>query len=275
MARLDEIVGLIVAEEGESSIRTRLDNGTLNEAVHIMPEKAVQVARETRSVTAALGWSAIAGDSIEAVVEYDIHKRAKPTDFTRQSLARVLSLQDRTAITRMAAVPSAAREALFTLEGNDLNVLARNLSETELATLASYLEGLEKVPRERVLRAVATSPSKMQVLARERVRDAIISSPDQSEAVAMMLETNTAFSPRVFARDIALAAEGKVNPWLILDKHPGGAAMLAGLFLILVLWLGRLFRRPKSGAPPAAPPPPAASNGGEPGGARSFGGPAV
>ncbi|MEQ1718869.1 MAG: acetate--CoA ligase family protein, partial [Hyphomicrobium sp.] len=177
---------------------------------------------------------------------------------------------DRTAITRMAAVPGPARDALFTLEGNDLNVLARNLSETELTTLASYLEGLEKVPRERVLRAVATSPSKMQVLARERVRDAIIASPDQSAAVAMMLETNAAFSPRAFAHDVALAAEGRVDPRLILDKHPGGTAMLAGLFLILVLWLGRLFRRPRAAdtlAPAAAKASaPPSSNPHEPGG---------
>lgn len=253
MARLDEIVGLIAGSEGEASVKTWLDNGSLNEAVHVMPDKALQIARETRSVTRALGWSQVAGDRVDAIVEYDIHKRAAPEDFTRASLDRVLALQDRTAITRMAAVPQKAREALFTLEGNDLNILARNLSETELATLASYLEGLEQVPRERVLRAVATSPSKMQVLARASVRDAIIASPDQSAAVAMMLETNAAFSPRVFAQDLAIAAEGKVSPSLIWDKHPGGVALLALLFGILVLWLGRLFRRPKS-APPGAPP---------------------
>ena len=195
MARLDEIVGLVVSEEGESSIKTRLDNGSLNEAIHTMPEEAVTIARETRSVTKALAWAGIAGERIGAILEYDIHKRASPGDFTRQALERVLALGDRTAVTRMAALPAKAREALFTLEGNDLNVLARNLSETELTTLASYLEGLDKGPRERVLRAVATSPSKMQILARDRVRDAILSSQDQSAAVAMMLETTAAFSP--------------------------------------------------------------------------------
>lgn len=251
LARVDEIVSLLVTEEGEESVTRRLTDGTLNEAVHIMPDKAVEIARETRSVAAALGWTAIAGENLDAVVEYDIHRRAKPGDFTRQSLARVLSLQDRAAITRMAAVPSAAREILFGLQASDLSVLAKNLSETELTTLASYLEGLAQEPRERVLRAVATSPSKMQVLALPRVRDAIIGSADQGAAVGMMLETQSGFSPRVFAQDALLAAEGKVSPWLVWDKHPLGVFMLGALLLMLVLWLGRLFRRPGRAGPPA------------------------
>ncbi len=253
MARLDEVVGLIVTEEGEASVRARLDNGTLNEAVHVMPLEAVQIARETRSIDQALGWTAVAGDKLGSVVAYDIHKRAKPQEFSRQALTRVLGLQDRTAIIRVAQMPSNARDTLFSLPDNDLNMLARNLSSSELTTLASYLTGLEPEPRERVLRAVAVSPSKMQVLARERVRDAIISSKNQTEAVSMMLETTAAFSPRVFAHDVKLAGEGKVDPILLWYKHPAGVGLLGFLSLIVLVWLTRLFRRPRAAAaPPSA-----------------------
>lgn len=253
MVRLDEVVGLIVAEEGEASVRARLDNGTLNEAVHIMPIEAVQIARETRSIDQALGWTAVAGDKLGSVVAYDIHKRAKPEEFTRQSLTRVLGLQDRTAIIRVAQTPSKARDTLFSLPDSDLNMLARNLSISELTTLASYLTGLEPEPRERVLRAVAMSPSKMQVLARERVRDAIISSHDQTEAVSMMLETTATFSPRVFVHDVKLAGDGRVDPILLWYKHPAGVGLLAFLSLIVLVWLTRLFRRPRAAAvPPSA-----------------------
>lgn len=248
MPRLDEIVALVVAEEGEASVRTRLDDGTLHEAVNRMPDKAVQIARETRSLREALAWSAVAGDRIGAVVEYDIHKRAKPSEFTQASLARVLSLTDRTAVMRMAGVPAKAREALFSLQGDDLNALARTLSDTELTTLASYLDGLQEAPRERVLRAVATSPGKMQILARDAVRDAIIASPSQGDAVAMMLETTAGFSPRAFASDVRLAAGGKVEPILLWHKHPAGMALAAVLSLVLMMWLMRLFRRPRAAA---------------------------
>lgn len=245
MSRLDEVVAIIVGSEGEAAISRRLADGTLNEAVHHLPDPALQIARETRSLGEALGWQAVAGEHLGSVVEYDIHRRAKPADFTKVSLGRVLALQDRSAITRLAAVPAVARDVLFSLQGNDLNVLARNLSDGELTTLASYLEGLREGPREQVLRAVATSPSRMQILARDRVRDAIISSPDQAAAVTMMLETPPAFSPRIFANDVRLAADGKIEPILLWDKHPVGVTLLGTLALLMLSWFMRLFRRPR------------------------------
>lgn len=246
LSRLDEVVGIVVGSEGEPAVAARLSNGSLNEAVHVMPDAAMQIARETRSLTQALGWNAVAGDKISAVVEYDIHKRARPEDFTQASLSKVLGLGDRTAIMRLASVPGKARELLFALNNSDLNVLARNLSDGELTTLASYLDGLKEAPRERVLRAVASDPSRMQLLARERVRDGIIASMDQSAAVGMMLETTSAFSPRLFAQDVKLAADGKVNPLLLWDKHPAGVALLGVLSLLLLTWFMRLFRRPRT-----------------------------
>lgn len=268
MSRLDEVVAIIAGSEGEPAISRRLADGTLNEAVHQLPDAALQIARETRSLGEALGWRAVAGEQLGAVVEYDIHRRAKPSGFTKVSLNRVLAMEERTSIMRLAAVPASARDVLFSLQGNDLKVLARNLSEAELTTLASYLDGLREGPREQVLRAVASSPSRMRILARERVRDAIISSSDQAAAVTMMLETPPAFSPRIFARDVQLAADGQIEPILLWDKHPIGVTLSGGLFLILLTWFMRLFRRPRrallagstgkdpsSGAPPPADQP--------------------
>lgn len=248
MARLNEVIGIIIGNEGEGGVGKRLTDGTLNEAVHVLPEPAVQIARETRSLSDALAWNAIAGRDIDSILQYDIHKHARPGDFTQSSLGRVLGLQDRSAIVRVASISSKAREALFSLDGGDLNVLARNLSEGELTTLASYLDGLQKEPRERVLQAVAANPSRMQILAKARVRDAIIASADQAAAVGMMLEAPPAFSPHLFVHDAKLAIDGKVNPLLLWDKHPAGVVLLGALLSLLLLWFMRLFRRPRAGA---------------------------
>lgn len=69
----------------------------------------------------------------------------------------------------------------------------------------------------------------------------------------MMLETTAAFSPRVFAHDVKLAGEGKVDPILLWYKHPAGVGLLGFLSLIVLVWLTRLFRRPRAAAaPPSA-----------------------
>ena len=243
LPRLDEIVGLIVPAEGEAGVMIRLGDGTLNEAVHLMPAKGLEIARDTRSVASALAWTKLAGDKLEAVIDYDVHRRAKPEDFTSASLARIFALEDRTAIMRLVAVPHEARDVLFGVDAGDLKVLAKSLSETELTTLAGYLKGLEPGPREQVLRAVAQSPRRMQVLSSTRVRDAIIGSADQAAAISMMLETGTSYSPRSFAGDATLVSQGRVSPSLVLDKYPAGVALMALFALFILMWLRRLFRR--------------------------------
>ena len=247
LPRLDEVVSLLVAGEGEASVLKRLTDGSLNQAVHVMPDQGLDIARETKSVAKGLAWTALAGDKLAKVIDLEIYRHADPADLTRAGLDRILALDDRTAITRIAAVPHDARDVLLGLETADLKSLAKSLSEKELGTLASYLSGLPTGPREKILRAVAANPHKMQVLASARVRDAIIASGDQSAAADMMLRTTTGISTREIAGDAVMAWEGRINPWLIWEKHPGGVAAGTGVAFILLLWLRRLFRR----APPA------------------------
>jgi hypothetical protein len=247
LPRLDEVVSLLVAGEGEASVLKRLADGSLNQAVHVMPEQGLDIARETKSVAKALAWTALAGDKLATVIDLEIYRHADPADLTRAGLDRILALDDRTAITRLVAAPRGARDVLLGLETSDLKPLAKSLSEAELATLASYLSGLPTGPREKVLRAVAANPHKMQVLASARVRDAIIASSDQAAAADMMLRTTTAFSPREIADDAVMAWEGRINPWLVWEKHPAGVAAGAGIAFILLFWLRRLFRH----TPPA------------------------
>ena len=242
LPRLDEIVGLLVPAEGEAGVLRRLNDGTLNEAVHLMPDHGLQIARETQSVATGLAWTKVAGANLGLIAEYEIHKRAKPDDFTSASLARIFALDDRAAIIRLVGVPRDARDALFEVSSSDLKGLAKSLSEIELTTLASYLKGLGPGPREQVLRSVADSPSRMQVLASSRVRDAIIASADPAAAVTMMLDTATSFSPKAFSTDLGLVGQGRVSPWLLLDKYPAGVALMALLLVVVLAWLKRLTR---------------------------------
>lgn len=253
LPRLDEVVSILVASEGEASILRRLRDGSLNNAVHLMPEKGLEVARDLKSIQAGLDWTALAGDQLGSVVEYELHKRIAPKDLTRASLDRILALNDRTAIIRIASVPPEARDMLFTLAPSDLNSLLRSLSEDELKALAGYLSGLKLEPREKILRAVAANPAKMQVLASRSVRERIIASSDQSAAADMMLEPPAGLSTKVFIKDAKLVWDGRVAPLLLWDKHPQAVSIVGIMCLILLVWLGRLFRpRRMSGAPPTA-----------------------
>lgn len=249
LPRLDEIVSMLVAAEGESSVARRLKDGSLNEAVHNMPDSGFEIARDTKSVAKGLAWTALAGDNIGAVLENGIYRKSEPEDFTKPTLERLLSLGDRTAVARLSGAGREAREVLFSLSDSELTSLSKNLSEAELTTLASYLNGLHGAPRDRVLRAVAANPAKMQALAPGRVRDAIIASADQGAAADMMLRPTTGISPKVFVEDARLVWEERVNPWLLWYRHPVAVVASGLAALVMLAWLRRLFRR----RPPAPP----------------------
>ncbi len=262
-ARLNEVVGMLLPAEGEAGLLKRLDDGTLNTAVNVMPAEAMEIARDTRSVADALGWSALTGGALGGVIEHQLHKRAKPEDFTAGSLQRLLQVGDRLSVGRLASISKEARDTLFALDTAELKALTKSLSETELGTLARYLSGLQAAPRERVLRAVAASAGSMQALASSRVREAIISSRDQSAAVDMMLRA-PGFDPVAVASDARLVWDGRVNPLLMWERHPAAVGAAGFAALLLVLMVMRLLRprrraRPPASTPPAATPPASAA----------------
>jgi hypothetical protein len=250
LPRLDEIVALVLASDGEGGVMRRLDDGTLHGALNELPEAGLQIAREKRSLEAGLKWQALAGEKLDKVVGYEIHTLAAPETFSRTSLARVLALGDKLAVARVARVDTDARNVLLELDTPQLISLARTLTEAELNTLARYLTGLSSDASQRVLRMVAEQPARMQALTSPRVRDAIIASRDQAAAVGMMLSDTSVINFHVIASHLQLAWDGRVSPILLWARHPVTVVGLGIGALILLLMLRSLLfgRRWRKGA---------------------------
>ena len=253
LPRLDEIVAIVLKQEGEGAIPTRLNDGTLHIALNKMPEAGMQIAREQQSLPQALAWTTLAGDKLDKVIALDIHKRAKPDELSKASLTRILALDDRLAITRVASVTREARDVLLELDSAKLINLSRSLTEAELNTLSGYLTGLGSDASQRVLRVVAGSPARMRSLSSARVRDAILASRDQTAAVGMMLSDPPLLDVMAILRHSQLVWEGQVSPILIWEKHPAivvaaGFVTLFFLMMLRSLLFGRRRRRGKAAA---------------------------
>jgi hypothetical protein len=240
LPRLDEVVALVLASEGEAGVLRRVADGTLQRAVSVLPDTVLDIAREASSLEVALKWAAVAGDSLGKVVELEIHRRTTPDAFSKASLQRLLGLGDRVATVRLAAMAPATRSILLELDDPGLVKLARSLDEPQLDSLARYLTALEKAPAQRILSVVARTPSRMAELASPRVRDAIIASRDQGAAVAMMLYVMSVPEPAVLLAHAKLVLDGQVSPVLLWEKHAVVLVMAGLLALILLALLKRL-----------------------------------
>jgi hypothetical protein len=245
MPRLDEIIGLILASEGESGVLKRLDDGTLHQAVTALPGEALEIARASRSLEVALQWWAIAGDNLPKVVSFEVYRRAEPQAFTKAGLQRLFALQDGATITRLAALQPSARDILFELDTAELKTLARSLQESELDSLARYLTALSTAPAQRLLRVVVHSPQRMPELAKPGVRDGIIASSDQMAAVGMMLQNNTLPNPGLVLEHVQLVLDGRINPRLLWEKHAFVLVMAGILSLLVAVLFWRLLVGPR------------------------------
>ena len=249
LARLDEVVSLVLGAEGEAGLLRRLEDGTLTTAVNVLPPPAMEIARQTRSIDAGLKWSALAGDDLPRVVELSLYRRVQPDELSRPTLLRLLALNDPLATLRLASLDRSARDTLLELKDTDLKGLARGLTAQELSSLSRYLTGLKPGPRERVLQTVAADPAKIHALSSERVRMAVVASADQSAAVDMMLRSGAILDPQAI-EDLRLVMDGRVSPILLWEKHPAIVIGFALLGLIVLLLLRRLlFARPRNRAP--------------------------
>ncbi len=246
--KVDRIIALVLAREGEKGVLARLADGTLEQAANDLPEAALTIAQDTGSLDAAFAWRRLAGERLDKVVALDIHRLAKPESFTRQGLEAILALEDRVAITKLVALSKAARAALGELGRDRLKGLARSLTPAELAALSAYVQALPGEAGRRLVRAVALAPEKMAGLTGARVQRAVLASADRDAALDMMLRTDTGPLALLSAwDDAALVLEGKVSPVLLWEKHPIAlsAAGLVAALLLAMLWRIIMPRRPR------------------------------
>jgi hypothetical protein len=243
LPRLDEVTGLILESEGEAAVLKRLADGTLDQALRDLPEEAIDIARQTRSLETATKWWSLGPEHLSAVVSNEIYRRAKPDDFTKDSLARLIAVGDPLAIKRLSAVSRDGRDILFERPTGELRNLARGLDEKELSALSHYLSRLSGPARDRLFGAVVANPAEMRVLSSEGVRDAIVASKDQAAAVDMVLgPASDKAEYAVLLGDFERAWEGRVHPRLIWESHPLAVIALGFAALALLLMMRRIVR---------------------------------
>jgi hypothetical protein len=247
LPRLDEVVALILAGEGEPALTRRLNDGTLHRAIETMPAEAITIARDTRALETGFKWWALAGDKLPEVVAHDLHRLGPPEQMSNAALGRLLVLEDRVAITRLASLTRVEREPLLELPPRDLNRLARALPETELKALAGYMSVLEPAAAKRLLAVVGHAPARMAAYTASGVQSAILASHDQGEAVALIARSDAIFDFFVFAEDVRSVRAGRVSPLLLWARYPVALSVFAFVLLVVLLILWRLIfgRRPR------------------------------
>ena len=242
LARLGEIAELIVSQQGRPDVFHRVEDGSLQTALETLSLEAIEIARQTRSLDTGIAWAKLAGDRLGEVLRTNLYSRITPERITASELDRLLSVDDPTAIYRLAALPGTARERLLSLPAAQIRGLANRLDEAELLALSRYQTELPARSSRALLKSVADNPQRMAKLARPGLQDAVLASTDEDAAIDMLLNPGGYFSLFGMIENFAKVRGGEVKPRVFIEAYTWTLAAAAAILLIFIIMVARLVR---------------------------------
>jgi hypothetical protein len=247
LSKLGQIVDILNASEGENRIFERAADGSLNKALLELNDAGLTIAAERKSIGEALKWNAVAGQDVTRVADLGLYKWLSPEAVSRETLDKLLSLNDKLALARVANLEPEARDLILGLPGEQMRDLARKLTDKQLAAFADYERHLNPVAAKLLLREAMETPSIMQELEGEGLRKAIIGSRDQLAALNMIVHGEASLlSYGRIVKDAELVRDGTVGYRVFWERYWISVAIAAAVLLVLLSALRRmLFGRPQ------------------------------
>jgi hypothetical protein len=241
LSKLGQIVEILYGTEGENRIFVRAADGSLSKALLDLGDAGLAIAADRKSINDGLVWTAVAGQDLPRVVDTGIYRWLSPDGLSHETLEKLLAVNDRIALARIANLTPEERDFILSLPGGQMRDFARRLSDPQLAAFANYERRLEPGAARALLRAVTETPSVMQELSGEGLQRAVFNSRDQLAALNMVIRADASlFSYGRIVKDAELVRNGEVGYRVFWERYWPSIALAGFLALLLLSWLRRL-----------------------------------
>jgi hypothetical protein len=248
LSKLGQIVDILYSTEGEQQIIERVNDGSLNKALLDLSDAGLTIATDEKSIAKALKWTEVAGQDLPRVVDLGVYRWLSPDGLSHEDLEKILSLNDKVAVARIANLDPEARVLILSLPADQMRDLARRLNDRQLSAFAEYERRLEPSAARRLSRAVSESPAIMEELSSEGLQHAIIKSRDQNAALTMVLHDDASLiSYGRIVKDAELVRDGVVGYRVFWERYWLSVAIAGFVLLLLLAWMRRLlfgYRKP-------------------------------
>ena len=181
------------------------------------------------------------------MVDTGIYRWLPAEGLSHETLEKLLSLNDRIALGRIANLTPQERDLILNMPADQVRDFARRLSDRQLAAFADYERRLEPGAARALQHAVSETPSVMGELSGEGLQQAIYGSRDQLAALNMVIhEDASLFSYGRIVKDAELVRNGDVGYRVFWQRYWLSLALAGFVLLLLLSWLRRLlFSRPQ------------------------------
>ncbi len=240
LAKLVNLVGATLPVLGHDGLLQAVDNGLFAQ-VFAQPEAAFQIVTDSGSLQDAIAWSADAGALLDQVVAYEIYKHQPAGALDKALLEKLIAVDDKAAIQKLALINPTALQALLDLSTSNLATLATQLEAADLELLAGYLPTLNQNQVNQLVVRIISEPSTIDHLQDQALRDYLAANGDNIEqALPFLLSSKGGTAAFMDAGQVLL---GQV-PWrLFLFKYGVGqsalvtvGAVVLGLIVLRLLF---------------------------------------
>ena len=141
--KLSELVAVGTEALGTELLDRIIETGEF-ERILALPKITFEILRDTADSELVLAWADFAGEGIVSVVTTELYKVTSPSDLgDRETLEKVLALEDSLAIQELMNFKVEERMALLSLPTEQTKWLLSELSEEDLAWLLGYSSELQ------------------------------------------------------------------------------------------------------------------------------------
>lgn len=241
------LAGVVDHASAEEVVRAAR-GGDLKRVVRL-GENAVSLLETVPSLARVLAWSEVAGNRLDEVIDFEIHRHKAPEDFSQRSLERLLDTDNFHTVAALSLLQPDEMNALLGLSHATLNALAAAIRMQDFGTVAFYAGALPEDARNALVVRLLERPSRVEKFAPKTVKEAVVRSREPLRAVTMV-GSEPAFGVmgsdlfQSFGEDAAAVLAGTVPARLLLVKYSLGAIFLivllasgaTALFVALPLW---------------------------------------
>lgn len=231
LAKLVNLVGAAMPALGHDGLLEAVDSGLFAQ-VFAQPEAAFQIVSDSGSLQDAIDWSNAAGNLLDQVVAAEVYKHQPADALDKALLEKLLAVNDKAAIQKLALLKPEALQALLTVSTSNLATLAAGVEAADLEALAAFLPTLNQTQVNQLVARVISEPSTINQLQDPALRDYLANNDTNLDAaLPFLLSPREGMAPLLDAGQVLL---GQASWRLFLFKYGVGQSALVTVGAILL-----------------------------------------
>jgi hypothetical protein len=269
LQRLVSISGALTGAAGRGAVLAAAESGALARALATSAD-LTPIIQVTDSLDTALDWLTAAGEMTPDVVRLGIYTQKSPADLDRDTLRRLIALDDVQAVADLTLLPNEQLATLLALSSESLRALTEELTPEQLGWLAETFGTISQSDRNSLIARLVSDPAQIDSLQQADLPASLPQGVTLDQALSFIGGRADALG---MVNDALSVVGGDVTVGMYQGKYGTNQSLLAaliGLLIMLValrlLWaagawvlapiltIGRMGRR-RSESPPVEYPP--------------------